>query len=219
MLPRHGNRSQPARVWLRYKGRMAKRVRPALIAGPILFLIGLIGLGVGFFAFKPAPVVQTTASLVGGPFALTDHDGKPLTDADMKGKPFLVFFGFTHCPDICPAKLFEISQVLNIVEKDKPEISALFVSVDPERDTPEILKNYVSSFNPRIVGLTGDQASIDNVVKAYRAYAKKVPQEDGEYTMDHTSIVYLMNGKGEFVTSLDMSKRDTEVAQDILKAL
>jgi len=197
---------------------MAKRIRPSLIAGPFLFLVGLIGLGVGFFVFKPAPVVQTTASLVGGPFALTDEDGQPFTDRDLKGRPFLVFFGFTHCPDVCPTKLFEISQVLTIVEKEQPDIAALFISVDPERDTPEAMKRYLSSFNPRIKGLTGDQAAVDDAVKAYRAYAKKVPQETG-YTMDHTSIVYLMNDNGEFVTSLNMDKRDTEVAADILKAI
>ena len=197
---------------------MAKRIRPALIAGPLLFLVGLIGLGVGFFAFKPAPVVQTTAALVGGPFALTDENGQPFTDQNLKGRPFLVFFGFTHCPDVCPTKLFEISQALTIVEKEKPDIAALFISVDPERDTPDIMKRYLSSFNPRIKGLTGDQAAIDNVVKAYRAYAKKVPQDTG-YTMDHTAVVYLMNENGEFVTSLNMGQRDTEVAADILKAI
>jgi protein SCO1/2 len=131
----------------------------------------------------------------------------------------MVFFGFTHCPDICPTKLFEISQVLNIVEKDKPDIAALFVSVDPERDTPDVMKRYLSSFNPRIKGLTGDQASVDAAVKVYRAYAKKVPLEDGTYTMDHTSLVYLMDGEGGFVTSLDMTKRDTEIADEIRRRL
>lgn len=197
---------------------MKKRVRPSLIAGPILFLIGLIGLGVGFFVFKPVPAVQT-AALVGGPFALVNEDGKTVTDADLKGSPFLVFFGFTHCPDVCPTKLFEISQVLNAVEKDMPELKALFVSVDPERDTPEALKLYLQSFNPRIQGLTGDQAAIDGMVKAYRAYAKKVPTEGGDYTMDHTSVVYLMDANGEFVTALNMAQRDTEIANDIRKAL
>ena len=199
---------------------MAK-LRPSLLAGPLLFLVGLIGLGVGFFVFKPpqpGSVTQTSA-LVGGPFRLVDQDNRPVTEADMKGKPFMVFFGFTHCPDVCPTKLFEISQVLNIVEKDQPGITALFVSVDPERDTPDVMKRYLSSFNPGIKGLTGDQASVDAVVKAYRAYAKKVPLEDGTYTMDHTSLVYLMDGKGGFVTSLDMTKRDTEIADEIRRRL
>ncbi len=200
---------------------MAK-LRPSLLAGPLLFLVGLIGLGVGFFVFKPpqpgSSVTQTSA-LVGGPFRLVDQDNRPVTEADMKGKPFMVFFGFTHCPDVCPTKLFEISQVLNIVEKDQPGITALFVSVDPERDTPDVMKRYLSSFNPGIKGLTGDQASVDAVVKAYRAYAKKVPLEDGTYTMDHTSLVYLMDGQGGFVTSLDMTKRDTEIADEIRRRL
>lgn len=197
---------------------MAKKIRPSLIAGPILFLVGLIGLGVGFFVFKPPVAVQTTAALVGGTFALVDQDGKSVTDADMKGKPFLVFFGFTHCPDVCPTKLFEMSQALKALGNDVPDIEALFISVDPERDTPDVLKRYLSSFDPRIKGLTGDQAAIDGVVKSYRAYAKKVPTDDG-YTMDHTSVVYLMDGKGAFVTSLNMAKTDAEIADEIRRSL
>lgn len=198
---------------------MAKKLRPSLIAGPILFLVGLIGLGVGFFVFKPPQPQVATATLVGGPFRLVDQNGAEVTEATMKGKPFLVFFGFTHCPDICPTKLFEMSQALKAVEKDVPDIEALFISVDPERDTPEAMKRYVSAFNPRIKGLTGDQASVDAAVKAYRAYAKKVPLEGGSYTMDHTSLVYLMGRNGEFLTSLDMTKPDTEIAQQISSKL
>jgi protein SCO1/2 len=197
---------------------MAKKLRPSLIAGPLLFLVGLIGLGVGFFVFKPPQTQVSTSALVGGSFALTDQNGAAVTDATLKGKPFLVFFGFTHCPDICPTKLFEMSQALNVVEKDVPDIEALFISVDPERDTPEVMKRYVSSFSPRIKGLTGDQAQVDAAVKAYRAYAKKVPTDSG-YTMDHTSIVYLMGRNGEFVTSLDMTKPDTEIAAQIRSKL
>jgi protein SCO1/2 len=197
---------------------MKKRIRPSLIAGPLLFLVGLIGLGVGFFVFKPPQAVQTS-TLVAGPFALTGEDGKAVTDADMKGKPFLVFFGFTHCPDICPTKLFEISQTFKALGNDVPKLEALFVTVDPERDTPDVLKRYLSSFDPRIKGLTGDQASIDRMVKAYRAYAKKVPTDGGGYTMDHTSVVYLMNEDGKFVTSLNMAQSDTEIADEIRRNL
>jgi protein SCO1 len=195
-----------------------KKLRPSLIAGPILFLVGLIGLGVGFFVFKPPQTQVSTATLVGGPFRLTDQNGAEVTDATMKGKPFLVFFGFTHCPDICPTKLFEMSQALSAVEKKAPDIEALFISVDPERDTPDVMKRYLSSFNPRIRGLTGDQAQVDAAVKAYRAYAKKVPT-DSSYTMDHTSLVYLMGRNGEFLTSLDMTKTDAEIAEQISSKL
>jgi protein SCO1 len=197
---------------------MAKKLRPSLIAGPILFLVGLIGLGVGFFVFKPPQTQVSTGALVGGPFRLVDQNGAEITEASMKGKPFLVFFGFTHCPDICPTKLFEISQALAAVEKDVPDIEALFISVDPERDTPDMMKRYLSSFSPRIKGLTGDQAAVDATVKAYRAYAKKVATDSG-YTMDHTSLVYLMGRGGEFVTSLDMTKKDTEIAGQISSRL
>ena len=199
--------------------RMKKRMRPALVFGPMLFLVGLIGLGVGFFVFKPPQAVVDTKSLVGGSFSLMDQDGKAVTDADMRGAPFLVFFGFTHCPDICPTKLFEISQTFKALGDDAPGLSALFVTVDPARDTPEVMKRYLSSFDPRIKGLTGDQAMVDQMVKAYRAYAKKVPTDGGDYTMDHTSIVYLMNAQGEFVSSLNMAQRDTEIADEIRRAL
>jgi protein SCO1/2 len=192
-----------------------KKIRPSLIAGPVALLLGAMGLGVGFFAFKPnVPIVQTS-SLVGGPFRLTDQAGQTVTDAGLRGKPFLVFFGFTHCPDICPTKLFEISQALKAMGRDAENISALFVTVDPERDTPDVLARYLSNFSPRIRGLTGDQAAVDQMVKAYRAYAKKVPLDDGSYTMDHTAVVYVMDRDGGFVTPLNMDRPEADIAAEL----
>ncbi len=143
------------------------------------------------------------ASLIGGPFKLADAaDGHPVTDGDMKGEPFLVFFGYTHCPDVCPATLAEISDVLARMP-GKP-VKALFITIDPERDTPAAMKDYVSNFDPRIIGLTGDLAAIDQVEKAYRVYARKAPQPNGDYTMDHSAIVYLMDAKGRFVEAFNL---------------
>ena len=110
-----------------------------------------------------------------------------------KGQPFLVFFGFTHCPDVCPTALFEVSQVLRALGPEADRTRALFITVDPERDTPSVMKDYLSSFDPHFSGLTGDPAAIAAVAKAYRVYYKKVPLEQGDYTMDHTAIVYLMD--------------------------
>jgi protein SCO1/2 len=153
---------------------------------------------------------------VGGPFHLTNQDGRTVTDQDFKGKPFLVFFGFTHCPEVCPTTLFEISEVLRKLGPAADRTRALFITVDPERDTPAALKDYLSSFDSHLAGLTGDPASIAAVAKAYRVYYKKVPLDGGDYTMDHTAIVYLMDKQGHFVSPFSL-KRTAEAAADDLR--
>ncbi len=176
-----------------------------LCLGVILF-VGGRGSGTG--------AVQAAA--IGGPFHLIDHNGEPFSDQDLKGKAFLVFFGFTHCPDVCPTTLFEISEVMRKLGPEADRTAALFISVDPERDTPEAMKDYLSSFDPHLRGLTGDAASLAAVAKAYRVYYKKVPLEGGDYTMDHTAIVYLMDKDGRFVSPFNM-KRTAEVAATELR--
>src|SRR5689334_11210173 len=111
---------------------------------------------------------------VGGPFKLIDQDGRTVTEQDVKGRPFLVFFGYTYCPDVCPTTLFDISEIFRKLGPDADRASALFITVDPARDTQAQLKAYMSSFDPHVRGLTGDQAAIDAAVKAYRGYSKKV---------------------------------------------
>ncbi len=156
------------------------------------------------------PVAQQIAA-VGGPFKLIDQNGKAVSDQDLKGHPFLVFFGFTHCPDVCPTTLFDVSEMLRALGPDADRTRALFITVDPERDTPAVMKDYLSSFDPHLSGLTGDPAAIATVAKAYRVYYKKVPLDGGEYTMDHTAIVYLMDKEGRFVSPFSL-KRGTEAA-------
>ena len=153
-------------------------------------------------------------SAVGGPFSLVDHDGRALTDRDLLGKPFIVFFGFTHCPDICPATLMEVSQALEVLGP-QAKISALFVSIDPERDTPALLQDYVSNFDKRIIGVTGSRDLINAMARAYRVYQRKVPGEDGNYTMDHSTVVYLMDKRGTFATALNMQRPAKDVAAEI----
>ena len=152
-------------------------------------------------------------------FRLIDQDGKSVTDESMKGRPFLVFFGFTHCPDICPTTLFEISELLTKLGPDADRIGALFVTVDPERDTPAKLKDYVSSFDPRLRGLTGDPSAVAAMEKAYRVYSKKVPLQAGGYTMDHTAIVYLMDRDGRFVAPFNLKRKPDEAAADLRRHL
>jgi protein SCO1 len=159
------------------------------------------------------PLPQVSA--VGGPFKLIDQNGRTVTEQDVKGRPFLVFFGFTHCPDVCPTTLFDISEVFRKLGPDADRTAALFITVDPERDTQEAMKNYLSSFDPHLRGLTGDEAAIDGAIKAYRAYAKKVPDPEGGYTMDHTALVYLMDKDGRFVTPFNLKRRPEDSAADL----
>ena len=180
-------------------------VLSAFVVGLVLcFTVVLLLTGRG-----PAPIAAPAA--VGGPFKLTDQTGQQLTDQDLKGRPFLVFFGFTHCPDVCPTTLFEVSEILRTLGPDADRMRALFITVDPERDTPAVMKDYLSSFDPHLAGLTGDPAAIAAVAKAYRVYFKKVPLDQGGYTMDHTAIIYLMDKEGRFVSPFSL-KRSTEAA-------
>ncbi|WP_249779685.1 SCO family protein [Bradyrhizobium sediminis] len=135
---------------------------------------------------------------IGGPFTLVDHRGKSVTERDYLGKPTLIFFGFTHCPDVCPTTLFELTTRLKELGPDADRLNVVFITVDPERDTPQQLALYLSSFDARITGLSGTQERISDAMTGYRVYARKVPLEGGDYTMDHTATIYMMNSKGQF---------------------
>jgi protein SCO1 len=187
---------------------------------PVLgaFLAGLVivlGVFIYLAGHSISPIGPAAAS-VGGPFHLEDQNGKPFSDQDMKGRPFLVFFGYTHCPDICPTTLFEMSEVLKTLGKDADRTGALFITVDPERDTAAVLKDYLSNFDPHLRGLTGDRPAIDVALKAYRVYAAKIPLKDGDYTMDHSAAVYLMNKDGRFVAPFNL-KQTPEAAANQLR--
>lgn len=135
---------------------------------------------------------------LGGPFKLVDGDGNEVTDADLHGQPFAVFFGFTNCPDVCPTSLFELSAWIDSLGEDAERMRFAFVSVDPERDTPERMKLYVGSFSDDILPLTGSTEQVQQVIDAYRVYARKVPLEGGDYTMDHSAFIYLMDANGAY---------------------
>jgi protein SCO1/2 len=139
---------------------------------------------------------------IGGPFALVDHHGKSVTDRDYLGKPTLVFFGFTNCPNVCPSTLLEITNQLEELGPDADRLNVLFITVDPERDTSQQLALYLSSFDSRITGLSGAPENIFAAMKAYHIYAKKVPLKDGGYTMDHTATIAVMNSKGQYVDAM-----------------
>lgn len=183
------------------------RIRLALfvLAG---FAVG----GVAALALFPAarekllPQVTTVRSvgqaMIGGPFELTDHTGKRVSDRDYRGKYMLVFFGFTLCPDVCPTGLQVIAAALDKLGPKAETLTPIFISLDPARDTPAQLASYVQSFHPRLIGLTGTQAEIDAVAKAYRVYSKRVddPKSTAGYTIDHSTFVYVMGPDGSYVT-------------------
>jgi protein SCO1 len=155
---------------------------------------------------------------IGGPFTLTAADGTVVDSNRIKGRPFALFFGFTNCPDICPTSMLEISNDLKALDPLAKDFKVYFVSVDPERDTAQLLKDYTGSFDARIIGLVPkDAAELENVAKRYRALYRKVPTPSG-YTMDHTATIYLMDSKGQFFGTLD-SKETPAVRQAKLKRL
>ena len=181
----------------------------------------LLGGGIAMVSRAPppgasAPAAVTGKALIGGPFSLIDTTGKRVTDADFRGRFMLVYFGYTFCPDVCPASLQVIGAALDQLGLDGEKITPVFITLDPARDTPEKLAAYVKSFHPRLVGLTGSPDEIAAAIKAYRVYAKKVPDETNpaDYTMDHSSIAFLMGPNGGLVTfAPETSKLDALVGQ------
>ncbi len=157
-------------------------------------------------------------SLVGGPFALEDGSGKTFTEQMLRGRPFLVYFGYTHCPDTCPTELARISDALAAM--GAKAVPALFITVDPERDTPKVMQDYASSFGPHVIGLSGAPQAIGAVEKAYRVFARKGKVEsDGSYSMDHSSVVYLMDKTGAFVEALNLDRPPAETAKELERYL
>lgn len=150
---------------------------------------------------EPGTQKNVGTAQIGGPFSLVNQTGKTVTNADFRGKKMLIYFGFTHCPDICPGSLQVVASAVDKLGKAGDAITPVFITVDPERDTPERLADYVKSFHPRMVGLTGEPEKVmETVKKTFRVYAKKVqdPDQPGSYTMDHASILYLIDENGQF---------------------
>jgi len=186
----------------------------------VAFLGGLgIFLGVILYATGQLGAVGPAPSAIGGPFKLIDQDNKPITEADLKGKASLVFFGYTHCPDVCPTTLFDVTEVFRALGPDAAHAQALFITVDPERDTPAVLKDYLSNFDPRLRGVTGSPDALAAVEKEYRVFAKKVPTGNGDYSMDHSAVVYLMDKNGRFVAPFNLKRPPQAAAADLKKYL
>ena len=159
------------------------------------------------------------ASAIGGPFRLVDQNGKTVTDADLKGKWSLVYFGYTHCPDACPTALNDIAIALDQLGPKREAVRSVFITVDPERDTPEVLKDYVASFDAPILALSGSPEEIARAAKAYRVYYAKHPEPGGDYSMDHSSVIYLMDPEGRFTASFTHQSTPEEIAERLKKLL
>jgi protein SCO1/2 len=150
----------------------------------------------------------------GAPFELVNHNGEKITEQAFRGKPTAVFFGFTHCPEVCPTTLFELDGWIEQLGSDADKMSAYFVSIDPERDTPEVMKAYLGNFSGRITGITGEPAKVMQMAKDFRIFARKVEQENGEYTMDHTASVLLLDSNGDFFGTIAYQENpDTALAK------
>jgi protein SCO1/2 len=157
---------------------------------------------------------------IGGPFTLTDHNGNTVTDDDFQGKFMLIFFGFTNCPDVCPTELQTFSVAMEELGDESDEVVPIFVTVDPSRDTPEIMKEYVTTFHPSIVGLTGSEEAISDIKKQYRVYSQKQDNDDPDYYLvDHTSFTYLMGRDGDLITVFSFGVPPEEIASKIREQL
>ena len=157
---------------------------------------------------------------VGGPFALIDHNGRPRTDEDFRGKLVLVYFGFTYCPDICPTDLQNIGLALDQLGQEAAKVQPLFITVDPERDTAEHLKEYLQSFHPSFIGLTGDTSAIRAAADAFKVYYARVSNSQGDdYTVDHTAFIYLMGADGGYVGFFPPGTSPERIAEMLRKQL
>lgn len=183
----------------------------AFVAGGYLWHLGDVAGGL-------API-ESGSVTVGGAFALTDQNGRIRHDTDYRGKHMLVFFGYTYCPDVCPTTLAEISTALDAIGAKADRVVPIFISIDPARDTPEILKAYLSAFGTRFVGLTGSVAEVTAAAHAYHVYFQKRPAPGGSYSMDHSSVIYLMGPDGRYVTNYAIEQGPDAIAADLAKRL
>jgi cytochrome oxidase Cu insertion factor (SCO1/SenC/PrrC family) len=193
------------------------KTKEALI--PYLLLVAALAGGLLWHESENVPglgrTVTTGTADVGGPFTLTDQDGKKRSLSDFRGKYVLIYFGYSFCPDVCPTTLGVVAEALDRLGTDANRIVPVFITIDPERDTPSVLKTYMAAFGPRFVGFTGSPSEIAAVEKSYRVYAKKSPIKGGGYGVDHSSVLYLMGPDGRLVSFYDELIPPKDLAKDL----
>jgi protein SCO1/2 len=182
-------------------------------------LVAVLLLAAGGYLFLSGS--QPAALTVGGPFSLIDGDGKPVTDQTWRGKYLLVYFGYTYCPDVCPTTLTNVAAALDKLGPKADQIQPLFITVDPKRDTPSVVKQYAAAFSPRLIGLTGTAQQIDTAAKEYRVYYAEHRTGPGpdDYSMDHSSVLYLMGPDGRFIAPVRADQDGPEIAAALTKLL
>ena len=195
----------------RRKGLLAA----AVMVGAIAVAAGATALWMGL-ALRAQ--VQSGATKIGGPFTLVDDTGVQVSEADLKGKSTVMYFGYTFCPEVCPTTLTDLVQWMQMIGRDADRLNYVFVTVDPERDTPKVMHDYVSAFDPRIRGLTGTSEQIAKVTKEYGVYYKRIPTSDGGYVMDHSAVLFMMDPNVRFVGVIPYQE-DTAKAVAKLKKL
>lgn len=218
-----------------HKTEQAKSIRGSPVSWMSFFLLVCTGAGLVYYydrekkrhieditnastSVKQGPSVGKAA--IGGPFSLIDHNGKPVTEKDFFGKWTVVYFGFTHCPDICPDELQKLAAAVDkIKETYGIEIVPVFISVDPERDTVEQVGEYVKEFHPNLIGLTGSPEEIKKTARAYRVYYMKTEEEGSDYLVDHSIVMYLMDPKMDFVKFFGKNNDIDMLAGGIIKEI
>jgi cytochrome oxidase Cu insertion factor (SCO1/SenC/PrrC family) len=190
----------------------------------LIVIVVAFGLGsLAALALRPSggPTIQTGKALIGGPFTLTNQDGKRMTEQDFRGKYMLVAFGYTSCPDVCPAELQTMANAMDTLGDKADRVNPVFITVDPERDTAEQMRSYVKNFSPRFVGLTGTPDEIKQAARAYRVFYAKTEDKSSAlgYLMDHSAFIYLMSPQGEYVTHFAYGVPPDKIAATIEKAM
>lgn len=202
---------------------MSRNIKTSLLIAVLglTALLGLMLLELGQGQKTDAPPARRLTAAIGGPFELTDQNGVRRSAADFAGRPMLIYFGFTYCPDVCPTALDIMGGALDILKQTAPRayqrVQPIFISVDPARDTPPVLRDYLSYFHPRLTGLTGSQAEIDAVKSAYKIYAARsqTRDENGNYNVDHSSFYYLMDDDNRYLAHFDHAVTPEELAQKL----
>lgn len=188
---------------------MFRTLRIALWAVAVTAVIGIAA-----YLYLDRQTGTAPAVTIGGPFKLAATSGETVDSAALKGHPFAVFFGFTHCPEVCPTTLYEMSNALGKLGDDAKDFKVFFITVDPECDTTDFMRSYLTSFDPRIIGLRPTPEELAQVAKSYRVFYERVATSDGDYTMNHTALVYLMDRQGKFVGTLDYEENpDTRLVK------
>ncbi len=183
----------------------------------VAVLLGTVGWI--YFLNQNGGVPGLTVSQIGGPFTLTDQNGNTVTETALQGHASAMYFGYTYCPDVCPTTLADLTQWMGDLGPDADKLKVYFITVDPERDTQAAMASYMQAFDPRFTALTGTRPQIDKVIKEYRIYARKVPGADGNYTMDHTATVFLLNAKAELVSTIDYQEATDKALAKLKRAI